>query len=85
MGGSRQEPHGASTRGCGHQGPLGSAVVFPQAGMPYGRDADTAQYTFGNPSLETTLKAVWEQRIFLCKPFNGGRVHSLWADLILAN
>ena len=62
-------------------------MEFPQAGMPRVSGADVALPVFGNPSLETTLKAIWEQKISLCKSFGGGggNVRSLWADLILAN
>lgn len=34
MGGSQHGPCGVSALGCGHQGPLGSAVAFPQQVCP---------------------------------------------------
>ena len=46
-----------------HQGLLDSPVEFPQAGMPYLIDADIAQQSFGNPSLEI-LKQLGNKRSF---------------------
>lgn len=72
MGGSQHGQSGARTTGCGQRGWRGSAVEFPQAGMPCVSDADIALPVFGNPSLEITLKAIWEQKISLYKFFGGG-------------